>query len=208
MKKTTLPKWPPKDESFQKLSKVKKQILEILWPMKWVNTHDIHRATGQSYYDRRIRELRESGWQIATDGLSYCLKSRKKLPGNNREYPTAQQKREVLSRDKGVCQICGSRHSRMEYDHKVPRERMGPTIASNLQLLCSPCNVDKRGACKRCALPSCDGCPYAYPELFKTRFVLLADKSISQLIQSESSQQGIPDKTLILEIIQKYFQKQ
>ncbi len=208
MKKARLPKWPPNDESFQRLSAVKKQILKILWPMKWVNTHDIHRVTKQSYYDRRIRELRESGWQIETDGLKYRLKSQKKLPGNSREYPSAQQKREVFDRDKGVCQICGSKHPRMEYDHKVPRERMGATVVSNLQLLCSPCNVDKRGACKKCTLLSCDGCPYAYPELFKTRLVLLADESISRLIQAESARQGIPDKSLILTVLQKHFHKQ
>lgn len=207
MKKPQLPNWPPGDESFQKLSKVKKQILEILWPMKWVNTHDIHQATGQSYYDRRIRELRESGWQIETDGLKYRLKSRRKLPGNAREYPSSRQKREVFTRDEGKCQICGSSHPRMEYDHKVPRERMGPTAVSNLQLLCSPCNIDKRGACKRCTLPSCDGCPYAYPELFKARIVLLADGVTSEMIKSESSRQGIPDKTFILNVLQEYFHK-
>jgi hypothetical protein len=199
--------WPPQDKSFKRLSDVKKLILEILWPMKWVNTHDIHEATGQSYYDRRIRELRESGWQIETDGLKYRLVSRRKLPGNSREYPSAQQKREVFARDKGICQICGATHTRMEYDHKIPRERLGLTEVPNLQLLCSPCNVDKRGVCKKCTLLSCDGCPYAYPELFQGRFVLLADEDTSKLIESESRQQGIPESSFILNVLRQYFRK-
>jgi hypothetical protein len=207
MKKKTLTNWPPNDESFTGLSKVKKQILEILWPMEWVGTHDIHQATGQSYYDRRIRELRESGWQIETDGLKYRLKSRKKLPGNSREYPSAIQKREVFTRDKGLCQICGSTHPRMEYDHKVPRERFGVTEVANLQLLCSPCNVDKRGVCKKCTLKTCDGCPYAYPELFKGRFVLLADNMTSDLVEEEAAKQGITKSAFILKVLQQHLRK-
>lgn len=207
VKSKTLPHWPPNDESFARLSVVKKKILEILWSMKWVNTHDIHEATGQSYYDRRIRELRESGWQIETDGLKYRLKSRKKLPGNSREYPSAAQKREVFARDGGVCQICGSTHQRMEYDHKVPRERFGATEVNNLQLLCSPCNVDKRGACNKCTLTTCDGCPYAYPELFKGRIVLLADSTTSDLIEEEAAKQGITKSAFILKVLQKHLKK-
>lgn len=207
MLKKPLPGWPPQDKSFKRLSDVKKLILEMLWPMKWVNTHDIHEATGQSYYDRRIRELRESGWQIETDVLRYRLKSRQKLPGNSREYPSAKQKREVFARDKGVCQICKSTHPRMEYDHKVPRERLGVTDVPNLQLLCSPCNVDKRGACKKCILPSCDGCPYAYPELFQGRFILLTDENTSRLIEAESLQQGIPESSFILNVLRQHFRK-
>jgi hypothetical protein len=207
MTKKTMSNWPPKDESFKRLSKIKKQILEILWPMEWVNTHDIHQATGQSYYDRRIRELRESGWQIIAVGLNYRLQSRNKLPGNSRKYPSTKQKREVFDRDKGICQICGSTHPRMEYDHKIPRERLGLTEVANLQLLCSPCNVDKRGACKKCTLSTCDGCPYAYPESFKGRFVLLADEATAKLIESESNGQGITETALILNVLQRYFQK-
>lgn len=199
--------WPPKNKEFTRLSKVKKKILEILWPMTWVNTHDIHEATGQSYYDRRIRELRESGWQIETRGLKYRLKSRNKLPGNRRKYPSPVQKREVLARDKGVCQICGSTHPRMEYDHKVPRERFGETEVPNLQLLCSPCNVDKRGVCKKCTLKTCDGCPYAYPELFKGRFVLLADSTTSDMIVEGAAKQGVSKSAFILKVLQQHFKK-
>lgn len=199
--------WPPGDKAFARLSDVKKKILELLWPMKWVNTHDIHEATGQSYYDRRIRELRESGWQIETDGLKYRLKSRKKLPGNSRKYPSAAQKREVLARDRGICQVCGSTHPRMEYDHKVPRERFGTTEVSNLQLLCSPCNVDKRGACKKCTLKTCDGCPYAYPELFRGRFVLLVDATTSDLIDEGAAKQGITKSAFILQVLRQHLKK-
>lgn len=92
---------------FPKLSEAKRKILEILWSMEWVEGGDIFRAVGQTYYDRRIRELRESGWQIETRGTKYKLTSRAKQAGNERVYPNAKQKREVFERDKGVCRICG-----------------------------------------------------------------------------------------------------
>lgn len=94
---------------FPKLSGAKRVILEILWSMEWVEGADIFRAVGQTYYDRRVRELRESGWQIETKGTKYKLTSRTKQAGSERVYPNAKQKREVLERDKGICQICGHR---------------------------------------------------------------------------------------------------
>lgn len=197
--------WPPDDESFDKLSDVKKLILKILWPMEWVSTHEIHRTAKQSYYDRRIRELRESGWQIEFVGPNYRLLAREKLPGNRRKYPTAKQKREIYLRDKGICQICGTTHPRMEYDHKIPMERLGITEVSNLQLLCSPCNVDKRGACKKCTLLTCEGCPYAYPELYKGRFVVFADEVISEIIKADAEREGLSQSAFISKILKNHF---
>ncbi|MEW6030342.1 MAG: HNH endonuclease [Chloroflexota bacterium] len=197
--------WPPHDEAFKELSDVKKLILQILWPMKWVSTHEIHRIAKQSYYDRRIRELRESGWQIEFVYPNYRLKSRKKLPGSRRQYPSAKQKQEVYLRDKGICQICGTTHPRMEYDHKIPMERLGTTEVMNLQLLCSPCNVDKRGACKKCKLLTCDGCPYAYPELYKGRFVVLADEKVAEEVKADAERQGLSQSAFILNILHRHY---
>lgn len=114
--------------------------------MEWVEGSKIYDAVQQTYYDRRIRELRESGWQIEThpSGKMYRLRSHKKLPGNVRRYPTAKQKREVWERDEGTCQICRLPDDHMQYDHKVPLERHGPTEVDNLQLVCRSCNVEKR----------------------------------------------------------------
>jgi hypothetical protein len=188
----------------KKLSEVKKIILDILWSRKWVEGSVIFKATQQTYYDRRIRELRESGWQIQTSGTKYRLTSRKKLPGNERKYPSAEQKRQVLERDKGVCQICGSTDM-LQFDHKVPQERHGQTDIDNLQLLCRACNVDKRGVCKRCVLTTCDGCPYAYPEEFGTRLVVMLDKSLAQKIRADARQENLSESALISDVLRKHY---
>jgi hypothetical protein len=76
----------------KKVSKAKQTILDMLWNMEWVEGADIFKAVQQTYYDRRIRELRESGWQIQTSGKKYRLVSQEKLAGNKREYPPLPSK--------------------------------------------------------------------------------------------------------------------
>ncbi len=193
--------------SFPKLSGAKRKILEILWSMQWIEGADIFRAVGQTYYDRRVRELRESGWQIETKGTKYKLTSQTKLAGNERVYPNAKQKKAVFERDKGACQICGLSDETIQYDHKIPLERLGVTEVENLQLLCRACNVEKRGACRRCTLPSCDGCPYAYPELFASRLIISLDKESAELLRTESQETGLPDTVIARAIIAAHYRK-
>lgn len=189
----------------KKLSKAKQIILDMLWNMEWVEGADIFKAIKQTYYDRRIRELRESGWQIQTSGKKYRLISREKLAGIEREYPSAEQKRQILERDKGICQICGAQDGHIQFDHKVPQERLGEADVSNLQLLCRTCNVEKRGICKRCTLETCDGCPYAYPEMFGGRFIVMVDKSLMQRIQKDARQKGLSESLLVAEYLKKHY---
>ena len=189
----------------KKLSKVKQIILDMLWSLEPVERSEIFKATQQTYYDRRIRELRESGWQIKTIGTKYQLVSHAKLAGNEREYLSAEQKRQVLERDKGICQICGMPDAHIQFDHKVPQERLGKTEVYNIQLLCRTCNVEKRGVCKRCILTTCEGCPYAYPEQFGGRFVVMVDKSLVQKIRVDAQQKGLPESVLIAEFLRNYY---
>lgn len=190
---------------YQKLGVAKKRIIEVLWPMDWVEGVVIFQAIGQTYYDRRVRELRESGWPIETVGTKYRLTSHTKSKGNKRKYPTAQQKKVVLKRDKGICQICGSADSHIQFDHKIPQGRLGPTEIDNLMLLCRTCNVEKRGVCKRCTLPTCEGCPYAFPELYGTRLTVSLDKDVAPLIKAEAQRRGVAETTIILEIVARHY---
>ena len=189
----------------KKLSKAKQTILDMLWSMEPVEGSAIFEAVGQTYYDRRIRELRESGWQIETKGTTYQLTSREKLPGKEREYLSAKQRRQVRERDKDICQICGTADPHLQFDHKVPQERLGETEVSNMQLLCRTCNVEKRGVCKRCTLTTCDGCPYAYPELFSGRFTIMLDKSLTEKIRADARQKGLSESALISEFLRNRY---
>lgn len=173
--------------------------------MEWVEGAVIFQAVGQTYYDRRIRDLRESGWPIETVGTKYRLTSRTKSAGNIRQYPNAKQKRAVLERDKGICQICGSSDLHIQFDHKIPQERFGPTEIDNLMLLCRTCNVEKRGVCKRCTLTTCEGCPYAFPELYGTRLTVSLDKDVATLVKAEAQRRGIPERNVILEILARHY---
>lgn len=191
--------------SKEQLSQAKQKILDMLWSMEWVDGADIYKAIEQTYYDRRIRELRESGWQIQTKGRQYRLISHEKLAGNIRKYPTAKQKRQVFERDNGTCQMCGAVDANVQFDHKVPMERLGKTEVDNLQLLCRTCNVEKRGVCKRCTLETCNGCPYAYPEQFGARFIIMLDAKLAQKVRAEARQKSLADSTLISELLKKHY---
>jgi 5-methylcytosine-specific restriction endonuclease McrA len=202
--------WPPaKRDDGKNWGEAKLTILKLLWPMEWVEGSEIFKEVQQTYYDRRIRELRESGWQIEThpSGKMYRLVSHEKLPGKKREYPTARQKRNVRKRDKNLCQICEQPDENMQFDHKIPLDRNGPTEEDNLQLLCRACNVEKRGACKRCKLETCDGCPYAYPELFEPRLVLFLDKKTSRKLKEESATYDVSETSLALRILSQYYEE-
>lgn len=52
-------------------------------------------------------------------------------------------KAEVWSRDGGRCVQCGATEF-LELDHIIPYSQGGATSVKNLQLLCRPCNQEKR----------------------------------------------------------------
>ena len=203
-----LKNWPPvRRGNGKNWSQAKLTILKLLWPLKWVSGKEIFRVINQTYYDRRILELRESGWQIEThsSGQMYRLLSHDKLPGQERQYPNAELKRLVQNRDQNTCMICGQQDANIQYDHKIPFERNGPTTIENLQLLCRACNVEKRGACKHCALVSCEGCPYAYPDLFADKLIVFLDKTTTENLLNKSNQNGVSKSHIASEIISSYF---
>lgn len=76
-------------------------------------------------------------------------------------YISETTKKIVFTRDGGVCQCCGS-SSNLEYDHITPFSCGGTSNASNIQLLCMPCNRSKSNSCnckihnKRVGTNCCD----------------------------------------------------
>ncbi len=198
--------WPPDNQDNGRgWGEAKLKILEILWPMEWVDGKDIFNAINQTYYDRRIRELRESGWQIEThsSGKMYKLLSHEKKPGNKRLYLPVAQKKILRERDLR-CKICGSNNN-LQYDHKVPLEKMGSTDIENMQLLCSECNVVKRGICKSCLLQTCEGCAYAYPELYGDRILITLDHETNEKLKTKADTLKATINDVVCLIIREHF---
>jgi len=52
-------------------------------------------------------------------------------------------KRNIIKRDKGICQYCGRRHVEMTTDHVTPRAIGGGDTWENLVCACSDCNARK-----------------------------------------------------------------
>ena len=61
-------------------------------------------------------------------------------------YISETTKKIVYSRDRGICQCCGSSLS-LEYDHIIPFSCGGSSVVSNIQLLCQKCNRSKSNSC-------------------------------------------------------------
>ena len=161
------------------LGKVHQQILDLLSDQKWHSKDEIYDLTKQTYYDRRIRELRdEEGWKIKYERRGnvhgYRLASLQKGIGKPRHYISSKKRKRIIIRDKNICQLCGEKFSdsELQIDHKIPLIKGGSKKDNNLQALCVDCNVKKRMVCKRCKKSSCDNCVLAHPILVKNQIIL------------------------------------
>ena len=105
----------------RKLSPVKLKILTRLWgdekdpfPKPWVSSAELLDLTGQKYFDRRTRELKnnlgcdiETAYQKKLSGHGWRLNSIRLSPPINREYLTQTQKDQLFRNSDYCCAICG-----------------------------------------------------------------------------------------------------
>lgn len=166
----------------RKLSEAKLKILIRLWgneedsfPKPWVSSAELLELTGQKYFDRRTRELRdqlgcdiETAYQEKFVGHGWRINSEKLSPPQDREYLTQTQKVELFGNSNYCCATCGVRIEAgvrgLQADHKVPLSRGGSNDIKNWQPMCNNCNVGKRRACEGCEL-DCNSCSWAFPEI-------------------------------------------
>lgn len=116
-------------------------------------------CSGAVQYSRRLRELREAGWQISShrdrtdlELDQYVLESSEKGEGVSPDAISGRVRAEVLARDGGVCQLCGAvagephplnptRRTVMQIGHMQDRSMGGSsTDVNNLRALCMECN--------------------------------------------------------------------
>jgi len=169
-----------------KLSNVKELLLKELWgssdgfPKQWVKSSVLLAKSNQKYFDRRLRELRDSaGIDIETKHIEgeHCWRLNSANIGqvNDRTYLTNSQKKLLFNIAGNKCRICGkvtlAGIRGLQADHKIPLIRGGTNELSNWQALCNECNVAKRGVCKDCDL-DCNTCTWAVPEKTGFNFVI------------------------------------
>ena len=192
------------------ISEVKFKILKELWhtdskkfPKPWVSSAKLLEITGQKYFDRRARELRDQlGCDIETQhkaelgGHAWRINSPKLAPPQDREYLTQTKKSLLFSSAKNTCAICGKISKPgvrgLQADHKVPISRGGTNKLENWQAVCNHCNVGKRRACEGCTV-DCSTCSWAYPEVIGINtLVSINEKTLSRITEySKSTNQTI-----------------
>ncbi len=203
--------------SEKSLSEVKLKILSILWdagnslPRPWVTSSYLLAQTGQKYFDRRVRELRdELGFDIETSHVdgehSYRIKSLELSAVNPRYYLTSTQKSRLFRDVKNTCQACGKIISAgvrgLQADHKVPLSRGGSQEYENWQALCNECNVVKRRACEGCN-DNCYSCAWAFPEKSGGAVKIKIPSEIYQELKRMTSGDAVKIENLIINILEE-----
>ncbi|EIV8512078.1 HNH endonuclease [Vibrio parahaemolyticus] len=183
----------------RKLSDVKLKILERLWgrendtfPKAWVASEELLSLTGQKYFDRRARELRDQlGCDIETShreefsGHAWRIRSNNLAPPKDRDYLTEKQKKQLFDKNGYHCATCGLHAAAgvrgLQADHKIPLSKGGGNEITNWQPMCNNCNVGKRRACEGCDL-DCAQCSWAFPEKVGIKTILsLTPETLKQL---------------------------
>lgn len=177
----------------------------------------IERSYGKTNYARRIRKIvSEYGWDIerrrGTNGANddwYIRRSEGPIRPQAIRYEVPKATRiQVYERDNWRCTICGAdvsdeqKSTRPQCDHKVPAERGGVSRVENLQTLCTQCNLKKRQACKHCNLPSCENCPYAYPERYESIEIVALTSDAANKVRERARQEGVPTVVVITRLLE------
>ncbi len=116
------------------------------------------RARGpQGALARRIRELRDLGYEVPRQGHGYVLRSLDAIPAV--ENIPRKVRMEVLKRDAYECQRCGWRRGmdpgrrprQLEVHHRNPKRARPADVhePGNLETLCSACHAGEEAALKK-----------------------------------------------------------
>ncbi|MBU3682956.1 MAG: HNH endonuclease, partial [Phycisphaerales bacterium] len=155
-------------EDFSKLSAIRR--IRIYFEKnvgRVITAKELQAAAGDvSEWARRVRELKdEHGLQILThndrEGLKpgqYLLETLE-LRSVVKRGMSSKLRKQILERDGGTCQICGSaagedsgcepgKRCRLQIDHVVPISQGGTDDPSNLRAVCVYFNKDKADVIK------------------------------------------------------------
>jgi 5-methylcytosine-specific restriction endonuclease McrA len=204
-----------KEKNKAKLPAHLQELVDMLPLNEWVHRSTLEKY-GRSNYARRIRKIvAEYGWDIHRERRSNGANDDWYIRRSDGPVRVAHIRREVApkvrvtvyERDGWVCQMCrvdvaeGQSLTKAQCDHKVPAERGGSSSPPNLQTLCLQCNLKKRQACKHCDLPTCDGCPYAFPERFAQTLVLRLPDDAAKKLADVADRDGVPAATVVARLI-------
>lgn len=205
----------------RKLSDVKLKILHRLWgeaqdgfPKPWVSSAELLEITGQKYFDRRTRELRdqvgcdlESAYQESFTGHAWRINSPDLTEPQDREYLTQSQKVRLFEANNYCCSTCGLQVDAgvrgLQADHKVPLSRGGSNGLENWQPMCNNCNVGKRRACEGCNI-DCSSCSWAFPEVVGVKTMIAINEGTLRRVDAYSLSAGTTRDKVMEEAVE-YF---
>jgi 5-methylcytosine-specific restriction endonuclease McrA len=195
------------EEELINLSDVKRRILERLSDGEWTSSTELLNLTGQKYFDRRIRELRdELGLVIHMEKQSsepyYRIDLTHRNPPKPRTYLAATEKKEMLSNSQSICNLCGKNFDQtlLVLDHRVPLIRGGGGSKKNFQVICRECNNQKRTQCRGC-VANCVNCFLAFPEKYSSSYTVTLTEAEEAELSRRSAQMGLSNPETLLKLI-------
>lgn len=196
--------------SEKKLSKVKQLILKILRSKKYTHFSELLDLTNQKHFDRRIRELKsEQGYDIEVvyknGAPHYTLKSEFRNPPKKRTYLKKLKKDQILKESGEKCPLCNKRFSKKFpkiLDHRVPVIREGGGSKENFQVICHPCNNQKRSQCRGCKL-DCYKCFLAFPEKYPQPLFIKLSHNLDSKLEKFSKKNNKKKLQMVKEILKR-----
>ena len=123
-------------------TELKNRVKSLLTP------NEIWFREGKSFerYWKFLEQMTKHEWKY--EDVDYWYKFVRD-PSETREDIPPSLRYKVLIRDKSICQRCGKKapNVELEIDHILPWDCGGPTVADNLQTLCTECNIGKSNKC-------------------------------------------------------------
>ncbi|HRK06401.1 MAG TPA: HNH endonuclease signature motif containing protein [Pseudobdellovibrionaceae bacterium] len=197
----------------KQLSDVKAQLLELLKEGQWVPSKILLDKTGQKYFDRRLRELRdEQGFDLESGFLdgkpAWRLRSNNRNPIKPRSYLGKSGKDQILQGWGGQCALCEKKifgSNKPVFDHRIPLIRGGTGTDDNFQLLCVDCNNQKRSQCRGCEV-ECQKCFLAYPEKYPKGVVLRPnDREFWNRVEAAAKESDLATDAWIMKMLVQHF---
>jgi 5-methylcytosine-specific restriction endonuclease McrA len=152
---------------------------------------------GFAFIRNPIGEKRQGSQKYVLDILDHdkLFTANKKA---ERKPPDRKNKEQILKKQNGKCNLCGSTlkeskdiekntfardRVRLVWDHRIPVEKSGNSEANNYQALCFSCNKYKWQICNICSYEhtDCQNCVLSAPE--KSNIVLPTKEDISDRLK-------------------------
>lgn len=177
-----------------------RRVVGALSDFKWHTTVELSKKLGYVHINRALTDVRQAGYALEekttkVNGKNVaCYKLKSLTPtetARKRITLSKDDSNKIFERDKYTCVFCNETFptNKLRADHKLPITRIGNHFVKdkegkwmdNFQTVCDICNYRKREVCKKCDIPTCEGCEMYDPKKYGLVHVKLGAELLNSL---------------------------